>query len=122
MSPAAALLSDFRRRGILLVRDGANLRFRAPVGALTPEDRAALKEYKADLLAFLTALAVLADFDPEPVEVLPAGSWQLAYKAYLARAVTRCAAPSEAGEAGQRTAGATPEASTGLQNAPEGHA
>ena len=47
------LMTELRRRDIALWRDGDNLRFSAPEGALTPELRAELGAHKADLLAQL---------------------------------------------------------------------
>ena len=44
------LLTELRRRDISLWRDGDNLRFSAPAGALTPELRAELGAHKAELL------------------------------------------------------------------------
>lgn len=47
------LLTELRRRDISLWRDGENLRFSAPAGALTPELRAEVAAHKAELLAEL---------------------------------------------------------------------
>ena len=49
----SALLTELRRRDIALWRDGDNLRFNAPTGALTPELRAELTAHKCELLAEL---------------------------------------------------------------------
>ena len=55
--PASAtpseLLTALRKRDIKVWRDGDNLRFSAPKGALTPELRAELSTHKAELLAQL---------------------------------------------------------------------
>ena len=48
------LLTELRRRDVALWRDGDNLRFSAPEGALTPELRAAMGARKGELLAQLT--------------------------------------------------------------------
>jgi hypothetical protein len=50
---ATALLESLRSLGVRLSASGDRLRFRAPVGVLTPELRAALVEEKPALLAAL---------------------------------------------------------------------
>ena len=52
-APTSALFDDFRSRGVVLIRDGARLRWRAPVGVLSDADRAALKQHKDELLEML---------------------------------------------------------------------
>ena len=47
------LLTELRKRDIKVWREGGNLRFSAPKGALTPELRAELSTHKAELLAQL---------------------------------------------------------------------
>ena len=51
------LLKDLRSRDIKVWREGGNLRFSAPAGALTPELRAQLTAHKAELLAHLSDIA-----------------------------------------------------------------
>ena len=53
-APTSALFDDFRSRGVVLIRDGARLRWRAPAGVLSDADRAALKQHKAELLEMLS--------------------------------------------------------------------
>ena len=50
---AAALIHDLRCRGVVLTAEGDCPRYRAPAGALGPEDLAALREAKPALLAAL---------------------------------------------------------------------
>ena len=50
---AAEVLTETRRRGILLSARGDRLRYDAPVGVMKAELRAALVEHKAELLALL---------------------------------------------------------------------
>jgi len=57
VSPAAALVAELQARGITLERQGDGLRVR-PISRLTPEERAALRCHKAEVLALLTAVAV----------------------------------------------------------------
>ena len=47
------LLSQLRSLGVEVWAEGDRLRYKAPKGALTPELRAELVGYKADILAFL---------------------------------------------------------------------
>jgi hypothetical protein len=54
-----ALLGDLRRRGVELTADGDRLRFRAPVGALTQEERTALSDRKTEVLAILRGETVI---------------------------------------------------------------
>jgi hypothetical protein len=54
VSAAASLVARLRARGIELVPAGDRLRYR-PVDALTPDELAALRELKADVLALLAA-------------------------------------------------------------------
>jgi hypothetical protein len=51
---AAALLQSLRRRGVELRLDGDRLRYRAPPGAYTDADRAAVATQRAALIAFLS--------------------------------------------------------------------
>ena len=53
-APTSALFDDFRSRGVVLIRDVARLRWRAPVGVLSDADRAALKQHKDELLEMLS--------------------------------------------------------------------
>jgi hypothetical protein len=48
------LMRDLRRRGVLLWATAGRLRVRAPVGTLTPGDRAALAGWRDALVAALT--------------------------------------------------------------------
>ena len=52
MNGAIELLTDLRRRGLELVRDGDKIKYR-PQDALPPELRAAMTEHKAELLVLL---------------------------------------------------------------------
>ncbi len=52
---AGALLAALRTRGVVLTRDGAQLRYRAPQGALTPPLVQAIAEHKAALLQVVAA-------------------------------------------------------------------
>jgi hypothetical protein len=54
VTAAVALVAQLRARGIELVPAGDRLRYR-PVDALTPDELAALRALKADVLALLTA-------------------------------------------------------------------
>ncbi len=47
------LIVTLQDRGIELWRDGENVRFRAPTGALTPDLRASIKHHKSAILAYL---------------------------------------------------------------------
>src|SRR5579863_6746089 len=49
----ASLLSDLRRVNITLTVEGNDLRFRAPVGAMTAELKATLAAHKAELVEAL---------------------------------------------------------------------
>ncbi len=51
----SALFSELRERQVKLWREGDQLRFTAPAGALTPELRVAMTERKQELLAVLAA-------------------------------------------------------------------
>ena len=53
----AAILSDLRARGIVVVADGGRLRYR-PVELVTDADRAALRTYKSAVLGLLEAECV----------------------------------------------------------------
>src|SRR2546427_1433945 len=57
MTPAAALLHDLRARGVVLRVEGDRLLGGAPRGVLTPEDRAGIAAFKAELVAALEAEA-----------------------------------------------------------------
>jgi len=50
----SALFDDLCSRGVMLIRDGARLRWCAPVGVLSDADRVALKQHKAELLEMLS--------------------------------------------------------------------
>ena len=53
MSQLAGLLFVLRERGVELVPDGPNLRYRAPTGALTPDLKGEILKHKPQLLAYL---------------------------------------------------------------------
>jgi thioesterase domain-containing protein len=57
---AAALLSELRRRDIQVQVLGSDLRCNAPAGALTPELRDQLRQYKNDVLQLLASAQALA--------------------------------------------------------------
>ena len=66
MSPTA-ILAELRERGIELVAEGNQLRYRAPRGALTPDLREAMRQFKPGLLAVLTGrVPCLAPTEPLP--------------------------------------------------------
>jgi hypothetical protein len=54
VSVALTLVANLRARGVTLKPDGDKLRVR-PSSRLTPDELAALREHKADVLALLTA-------------------------------------------------------------------
>ncbi|MFI5798198.1 amino acid adenylation domain-containing protein [Streptomyces sp. NPDC051677] len=58
------LLDEFRRAGIRLWREGPQLRFRAPRGAMTDERLAELRRRKAELLAVMTDTAAHPQASP----------------------------------------------------------
>jgi len=51
---ALSLFHDLKARGVILEAQGEHLTVDAPVGVLTEEHRAALKEFKPDLVRFLS--------------------------------------------------------------------
>jgi thioesterase domain-containing protein len=57
---AVALLSELRRRDIQVWADGGQLRCNAKAGALTPELREQLREWKSDILKVLASAQALA--------------------------------------------------------------
>lgn len=57
------LLERLHKAGILLRIDGNDLAYRAPRGALTPELRAALVEWKSDLLYEYHERAGILEYD-----------------------------------------------------------
>jgi hypothetical protein len=70
---AAALIEEVYRRGIVLTPRGDRLGFRGPVGALTPELKAALKQFKPEVLGLLAAgttpAAAPEPWPPRPAEL-----------------------------------------------------
>jgi len=50
---ATDVLTAFRQRDITLIASGGTIRYRAPAGVVTADDRAALRAHKAELLALL---------------------------------------------------------------------
>ena len=63
----AALIQEFRRRGVHLWADGDVLRYVGPRTALAPELLSELIERKSWVLGLLGALAALSDVDLEAV-------------------------------------------------------
>ena len=51
---ALRLFHDLKARGVILEAQGKQLKVDAPVGVLTEEHRAALKEFKPELVRFLS--------------------------------------------------------------------
>lgn len=70
----AAFLAELRRRDIELRAEGGELRCSAPAGAVTPELRDALKQRKAELLAFLLRAQSLAAQARAVVPLQPRGT------------------------------------------------
>lgn|GEM_PF-3456641 len=66
VTAAHPLLATLRRRGVEIRREGDRLRWRAPRGVIGPEDLAALKQAKAELLDALADEAP-GDLDAGPV-------------------------------------------------------
>ena len=68
------LLASLAARGVLLHLEGDELRYRAPAGALTPDDRQTLKARKAAIIEHLKvrALAARPDVVARPGEPIPA--------------------------------------------------
>lgn len=63
----AALLADLAERGVFLRLDQGELRYRGPAGALGDADRSALRERRAELVAYLAARAAIPrPMDPPP--------------------------------------------------------
>jgi hypothetical protein len=60
---AAALIDELTARGVHLWVEDDRLKFKAPAGELTDEDKARLTEHKADLLALLAGNSA----KPEPM-------------------------------------------------------
>jgi hypothetical protein len=61
---AARLLADLRARGVELTAERDRLRFKAPLGVITPELRRAMAERKVELLDLLDpARVVLGGYD-----------------------------------------------------------
>ncbi|MGH9839693.1 MAG: hypothetical protein ACREEM_13005 [Blastocatellia bacterium] len=54
MTAASTLLSNLTAQGVRLWAEADRLKFDAPAGVLTDDDRAALREHKAELLTILT--------------------------------------------------------------------
>ena len=82
---ATALLDDLRSRGVELAADGGNIRLRAPKGVLAPGDRAALAEYKPEILAELgaerawaTVEAIAAEMRRRAIRALELDEWDSA--------------------------------------------
>lgn len=58
------ILTACRRRGVSLIPDGANLRFKAPAGAIDEPFKLALSAAKRELLAYLDGSPLISD-EPE---------------------------------------------------------
>ena len=81
------LLADLTRRQVELWCEGDRLRYRAPEGSLTPDLRAAVAEYRSELIALLSArhggradqLTVVPDpfhrYDPFPLTDIQQAYW-----------------------------------------------
>lgn len=54
MTAAQSLLRELRRKGAVVTLHGDRVRVGAPEGAITPEEREALRATKADVVFFLT--------------------------------------------------------------------
>lgn len=65
MSSARALLARLAARGIVLSLNDGRLRYSAPAGALTDDDRAAIARHRPMLLELLTGTEIPAP-DPHP--------------------------------------------------------
>lgn len=50
---ATDVLASLQQRGVTLTVDGTRIRYRAPAGAITDDDRAALRAHKQELLVLL---------------------------------------------------------------------
>jgi hypothetical protein len=70
----ADLLTVFRARGVEVFVAEGRLRYRAPVGALTEDLRAAAAAHRAELLALLTAPIPVLSWDDLPAD------WRLAFE------------------------------------------
>lgn len=70
----ATLLAELRHRDIRIWADDEQLRCSAPPGALVPELREQLRQYKADVLEFLHAAEALARQQPAIVPLQPHGA------------------------------------------------
>ncbi len=65
-APAEAVLAALKAKGITLTAAGEKLRYSAPRGAVTPELLETLRQYKAELLALLSAPAPAPVTWPDP--------------------------------------------------------
>ena len=70
----ATFLAELRSRDIQVWPDGDQLRCNAPVGALTPDLRDALRQRKGDIVQFLQSAAALASQQRAIVPLQPRGS------------------------------------------------
>lgn len=66
MSAAHDLYRELSTLGVLLWRDGGQLRYRAPVGTVVPDLLDALRTHKADLMAMLATGETTAANDSAP--------------------------------------------------------
>ena len=71
MKSLEVFLSDLRRREITLWLDGDRLRYRAPEGGFSSEDLAALRDRKAEVIAFLQTAKQLSSNHQPPLQTVP---------------------------------------------------
>lgn len=69
---ATDVISTLQARGIELWQDGGTLRYRAPTGALTERERAALRAHKAAILKALAPPPIGTTAASAPAPVAPA--------------------------------------------------
>lgn len=68
---AAAVIIDAAAVGVRLWREGARIRYRAPVGALTPDLRARIATHRAEILELLTPAEKIEEQPPAPLTPPP---------------------------------------------------
>ena len=68
-----ALYHDLKKRGVLFEADGDRLKIDAPMGVLTAQDKAALKEAKPALLRFITGSRREGADDGRSFDARPSG-------------------------------------------------
>jgi len=62
---ALSFYHDLKARGVILKAQGEHLKVDAPTGVLTEEDKDVLKEFKPNLLKFLSRPVEMSDQSPE---------------------------------------------------------